>query len=336
MRVYKLLLLWTWCGLFCIHPAASLPAFRREHSVAGHGRRARSVRTRAPSDGLVGRGMMGGEPDAAAKAMALASMRLSVWGRDACPSRIPARTASAPSSLCAAHSRNRHRVCSLYTNGVVLGYTRGKRSQSPNSSLLKLEGVRAKDDATFYLGKRVAYIYRAQRAQKGSKIRCIWGRVRLLPRICWSVGSHASSQITRPHGNNGVVRARFASNLPSKSFGASVRVVRLFSLFLRQSAFSRCNRCSSRRTSEHLETPLYSFITRFREHFASLQTEPPLAGASCSVCLAFAAVCWGVCALVLGLDAQWPCLFRILLWMRTAQHMRVLLTVRARGGTVCV
>jgi large subunit ribosomal protein L35Ae len=59
----------------------------------------------------------------------------------------------------------------------------------------------------FYLGKRVAFIYRASRERQGSKIRVIWGKV------------------TRPHGNSGIVRAKFNHNLPPKSFGASVRVM---------------------------------------------------------------------------------------------------------------
>jgi len=56
------------------------------------------------------------------------------------------------------------------------------------------------------VGKRVAFLYRAHRARNGSKIRVIWGR------------------ITKAHGNSGVVKAKFAKNLPGKSMGASVRV----------------------------------------------------------------------------------------------------------------
>mmetsp|Transcript_21386 Transcript_21386/g.60231 ORF Transcript_21386/g.60231 Transcript_21386/m.60231 type:complete len:117 (-) Transcript_21386:35-385(-) len=95
----------------------------------------------------------------------------------------------------------------LYTKGVHVGYQRGKRTQNPNISLLKLEGVHDKTAASFYLGKRVAFIYRAHRAVKGSKHRVIWGK------------------ITRTHGNVGTVRANFKHNLPAKSLGARVRVM---------------------------------------------------------------------------------------------------------------
>ncbi|KAJ9660763.1 60S ribosomal protein L33B [Neophaeococcomyces mojaviensis] len=95
----------------------------------------------------------------------------------------------------------------LYVKGKHLSYQRGKRNTNPNTSLLKIEGVDDTKAAEFYLGKKVAFIYRAARERQGSKIRVIWGKV------------------TRPHGNNGIVRAKFAHNLPPRSFGASVRVM---------------------------------------------------------------------------------------------------------------
>ncbi|KAK9722369.1 60S ribosomal protein L33B [Basidiobolus ranarum] len=95
----------------------------------------------------------------------------------------------------------------LYTKGRFLGYKRAKRNQRVNTSLIQLENVATKEDTQFYLGKRVAYIYRAKREINGSKVRVIWGRV------------------TRPHGNSGVVKAKFRSNLPAHSFGASVRIM---------------------------------------------------------------------------------------------------------------
>lgn len=96
---------------------------------------------------------------------------------------------------------------SLYSKGRVLGFERAMRTQNPNVSLIQVEGVQTTKDAQFYLGKRIAYVYRAQREINGSKIRVIWGR------------------IARTHGTNGVVKARFRKNLPPKVFGASVRIV---------------------------------------------------------------------------------------------------------------
>ena len=72
---------------------------------------------------------------------------------------------------------------------------RGRRNTYHHTNLLQIEGCNDNKEANFYLGKRVAFIYRAQAAKAGSKFRCVWGKV------------------TRSHGSNGVVRAKFAKNL---------------------------------------------------------------------------------------------------------------------------
>jgi large subunit ribosomal protein L35Ae len=83
--------------------------------------------------------------------------------------------------------------------------------QHPSTSIVQLENVTNAKDATWYLGKKVAFVYRGKKAAEGeSKVRKIWGK------------------ITRVHGNSGAVRAKFSVPLPPRSFGASVRVVSSF------------------------------------------------------------------------------------------------------------
>ena len=120
--------------------------------------------------------------------------------------------------------------------------------------LVKIDGVRTADSTNFYLGKRLAYVYRAPKAIDGSRIRVVWGKVTRPDTLSWRrvtrqtsdriaqrcardglLGNGrcgADSQVTRPHGNSGVVRAKFQRNLPAKTLGASVRVVRVCSLLL--------------------------------------------------------------------------------------------------------
>jgi large subunit ribosomal protein L35Ae len=97
----------------------------------------------------------------------------------------------------------------LYTKATFLGFQRNLRQQHPRSALLKIQGVNTRKETLFYLGKRVAFIYKAQRVQSGStsNFRVVWGRVR------------------RPHGNSGVVRATFNRNLNPHYIGAQVRVM---------------------------------------------------------------------------------------------------------------
>ncbi|KAJ2510886.1 60S ribosomal protein L33B [Coemansia sp. RSA 2049] len=95
----------------------------------------------------------------------------------------------------------------LYSKGRFLGFKRGQRNQHEHTALIQLENVSSKEETNYYLGKRIAYLYRAPTAKNGSKFRCIWGRV------------------TRPHGNSGVVRAKFRHNLPPRAMGSAVRVM---------------------------------------------------------------------------------------------------------------
>ncbi|KAJ1676171.1 60S ribosomal protein L33B, partial [Spiromyces aspiralis] len=95
----------------------------------------------------------------------------------------------------------------LYTKGRFLGFKRGKHNQYENTSLIRLEGVSTKDEAQFYLGKRVAFVQRRKTKVNGSNVTVIWGRV------------------TRAHGNSGVVRAKFKHNLPPSAMGSIVRVM---------------------------------------------------------------------------------------------------------------
>lgn len=104
----------------------------------------------------------------------------------------------------------------LYTRGVFVSFKRRAHTLIHSKALIKIEGVNDKTDTDFYLGKRVAYIYKAKRPQKTitkgaagpktSRYRVIWGKVQ------------------RAHGNNGLVRCRFRTNLPPQALGKYVRV----------------------------------------------------------------------------------------------------------------
>ncbi len=66
--------------------------------------------------------------------------------------------------------------------GKHVSFQRSKHALRPNTSLIKIEGVDDPKAATFYNGKRIAYVYRGKKEIRGTKIRVIWGKV------------------TRPHG----------------------------------------------------------------------------------------------------------------------------------------
>merc|ERR1712130_424056 len=102
-------------------------------------------------------------------------------------------------------------VTRLYARGAVQGYRRSNHRQYPNIALLKIEGVNSKEDTQFYLGKRVAYLFKSKNANGLNNVafhkKVIWGKV------------------TRSHGSSGIVRARFNTNIPPTAIGKSVRVM---------------------------------------------------------------------------------------------------------------
>lgn len=51
----------------------------------------------------------------------------------------------------------------LYTKAAMIGYTRNLANQKNHTALLKVEGVQTPEEARFYCGKRVAYIYRVHK-----------------------------------------------------------------------------------------------------------------------------------------------------------------------------
>jgi large subunit ribosomal protein L35Ae len=95
----------------------------------------------------------------------------------------------------------------LYQKGTILGYKRGQRNSYEHTSLIKIDGVSDKESSDFYLGKKIAYIYKAKVKKNGSPYRVVWGKV------------------MRRHGNSGVVRAKFAKNLSPTTFGQQVRIM---------------------------------------------------------------------------------------------------------------
>merc|ERR1719223_2369440 len=64
----------------------------------------------------------------------------------------------------------------LYQRGKFTGFRRARMSQNSNQALVQVESCNDKASAKFYLGKRVAYIYKVKNTSNNTRYRCMWGK----------------------------------------------------------------------------------------------------------------------------------------------------------------
>jgi large subunit ribosomal protein L35Ae len=106
----------------------------------------------------------------------------------------------------------------LYMKATLAGYRRGLHghSDAKKTAIVRIENVNTKDDASWYTGKRVAYVYHGYKTK-----RCVrWSKAparRSNTRASWG-------RVVKPHGGSGSVRVKFASPLPGQALGKRLRV----------------------------------------------------------------------------------------------------------------
>ena len=82
--------------------------------------------------------------------------------------------------------------------GVIVSYRRGPKTQRSRECLIHFSNVRSRSEASQLIGRRVA----------------------------WTDGkNNIVGTIVSPHGNKGLVRARFRRGLPGQALGTTVKIV---------------------------------------------------------------------------------------------------------------
>ena len=82
--------------------------------------------------------------------------------------------------------------------GIVMEYRTGPKTQHPKECIIKLVNVRSSDDASRFIGRKVA----------------------------WPISEHKiKGKIVSLHGRNGLVRARFRKGLPQQAIGTFAEIV---------------------------------------------------------------------------------------------------------------
>ncbi len=83
--------------------------------------------------------------------------------------------------------------------GVIVNYRRGRHTFNPYQMIVKIEGIKNREDAEKLIGKIVVW-----KTPSGKEIK---------------------GKITAPHGNKGAVRVRFEKGMPGQAIGAEVEVI---------------------------------------------------------------------------------------------------------------
>jgi large subunit ribosomal protein L35Ae len=95
----------------------------------------------------------------------------------------------------------------LYQKAVFTSFRRTKDHQQENQVLIMIKNCSDLDGAKFYLGKRVAYVYKVKTISSNTRYRVRWGT------------------IMSTHGHAGMVRVKFTKNLTGCARGANMRVM---------------------------------------------------------------------------------------------------------------
>jgi len=82
--------------------------------------------------------------------------------------------------------------------GVIVSYRRGPKTQKPKECLLKFPHIKSASEASTLIGRKVAWPIRERK--------CI-------------------GKIVAPHGNKGLVRARFRKGVPGEALGSHVELI---------------------------------------------------------------------------------------------------------------
>jgi large subunit ribosomal protein L35Ae len=88
---------------------------------------------------------------------------------------------------------------SMDLKGMVINYRRGPRTQRSKECLIQFPNIKSRSEASKLIGRKIA----------------------------WSDGKGNTivGVILSPHGNKGIVRARFRRGLPGQALGSLVRIV---------------------------------------------------------------------------------------------------------------